>query len=277
MRKFKIRTIFKITALFLCLVMILPLAAACGEKTENPPADSNESQSLDENATSEQTEESEPETTSAPTTEPPTTTEPEPEPEPIDPSLPYYEYLDEEFKRFGFVDGDRIVADTEQALMDTFRAKGCTKTAVDLSGQDVPFQYAYKYEITAESTDFWDKAAECNFSASKKMAEGEIIAGCVYIRDAKGSNPAQAYFAIKTPTNDWGSEGNMNVNLVEAGEEWQKIYFYGEVVVDEDPASAAVFTLFLGYEPHSIEIGGLYVMRYPATSANMKATGKMPW
>ena len=57
---------------------------------------------------------------------------------------------------------------------------------------------------------------------------------------------------------------------------WQKIYFYGESMCDEDPASTAFINFFLGYEPHNIDIGGIYVMRYPGTTENMKATMKMP-
>jgi len=138
-----------------------------------------------------------------------------------------------------------------------------------------------RFEVTRLVNDnaFWEIAAELNFSSSKTLSEGDIIGGVIWVRDAGGPDPAQLYLAYKTPTNNWGSEGDMNVNHItlEPGEGWQKIYFYGENPVDEDPASTAVFCMFLGFEPHTVEIGGLYVMRFPPTSENVRAAAKIPY
>jgi hypothetical protein len=41
------------------------------------------------------------------------------------------------------------------------------------------------------------------------------------------------------------------------------------------PASTANFSIFLGYDPHNIEIGGIYIMRYPDTTENQSASGKL--
>ncbi|MCL1858908.1 MAG: hypothetical protein FWF92_06705 [Oscillospiraceae bacterium] len=276
--KFRIKTLFKFVALILCIAMILPVIIACGDKAEeadkNTEAANNAAGDGDNNAAT-------PEPTPAPAPEPTPEPETEPPTEPIDPNLPYYEYLDEEFARFGFTGGDRIMGDTEEEVnTSAFHAKDCSRTALDISGDGVPFEYAYRYEITSlpnPEDEFWQKACEANFRADKTLAESDIIAGCVYVRDGGGENPAQFYFAIKTPTNDWGSEGDMNIALMEleSGGGWQKVYFYGESSCDEDPASTALFELFLGYEPHSIDIGGIYMMRYPSTGENMKATMKL--
>ena len=263
----------KIIALFMCVAIILVMAAACGEKDENEKS-AGDNEKAEETTPAPIDETKTPATTQAPT-DPPTTEEPT---EPIDPNLPYYEYLDVEFARFGFVGGDRIVAETEQAVMDAITAKGfCSKSPVEVD-EDVPFGTIYRFTITDLAAEMWETAAELKFSGSKTLTEGDIIAGCMYVRDAGGPNPAQFYLAIKTPTNDWGSEGDMNVNHfeLEPGDGWQKIYFYGEAAVDEDPASTAIFEFFMGYDPHTIEIGGLYIMRYPDTVENMKATMKMP-
>ena len=273
--KFNKKNVFKITALLVCLSMIFYVFAACGQSDANTEADT-------PNVTAEEVAEPIAEAvTPAPTPEPttPEPTEPPTTLEPIDPNLPYYEYLDVEFSRFGFTGGERIVADTEEEVMNALRAKSCTKTEVDLSGEDVPFQHAYRYTIGNLAENFWDIAAEMNFDRNKTLSEGDIIAGCLYVRDAGGPNPAQLYFAIKTPTNDWAGEGSMNISLVELDPDsgWQKIYFQGESACDESPASTAFLALFLGYDPHTIEIGGLYMMRYPATSENFQATRNIPY
>jgi len=273
--KFKITALFKFFTVLICLALMLPLLMACGEKAEEADSsgttpDSNAAGGEDVTTIPPTDPPTEPEPTEPPPTEPPT--------EPIDPNLPYYDYLDVEFGRFGFSGGDRIVADTEDGVAEAFRAKASNKIALDVSGDGVPFTAAYRYEVPDLVENFWDAAAETNYSADKTIAEGDILAGCVYVRDGGGENPAQLYFAIKTPTNDWGSEGDMSINSVELepGEGWQKIYFTGEFSCDEDPASTAIFCMFLGYEPHTIDIGGIYMMRYPATSENIKATMKVP-
>ena len=280
----KIKTLLKLTAVFLCLALLLPFAVACGEKEDTASAGdsaANETVAGGGENNANDGNEATPEPTDPPTDPPPTDPPPTEAPtEPIDPNLPYYAYLDEEFKRFGFVNGDPILAASEEEVMNLVREKACTRTAVDVSGDGVPFNFAYRYEVTELAVNFWETAAEFNFDADKKLAEGDIIAGCVYVRDAKGPNPAQVYLAIKTPTNDWNGEGVMNHHHYlpeDLNDGWNKIYFYGESMCDEDPASTALFEFFLGYEPHTIDIGGLYIMRYPGTSENVKATAKMPY
>jgi hypothetical protein len=271
--KFKVKTFIKITALLLCVLMILPMALACGEKTDDEKADTPAADNGTAAPVDNTPEDAPVPAVEAPPTDPPPTEAPT---EPIDPNLPYYEYLAAEFARFGFTGGDSIVADTEEEAMSLLRPKACGKIELDVSGDGVPFSAAYRYEVTELVENFWDAAAELNFKTDKTLTEGDIIAGCIWVRDAKGPNPAQLYFAYKTPTNDWGSEGDMNLNLVEPGAKWEKIYFYGYAAVDENPASQAMFNLFLGYEPHTIDIGGLYMMRYPSTDANEKAAYKLP-
>ena len=179
---------------------------------------------------------------------------------------------------FGFEGGDWIVAETEQGILDILRGKDVTKNIIDVSDQDVPFESAARFEISREANDFWDISAELNFAGGKTLSEGDIIAGVMWLRDGGGSNPAQTHLAIKTPTDNWGSEGDMNVTAIglDPGEGWRKIYFCGEIAVDEDPASTAILCMFLGYEPHTIEMGGFYIMRFPPTGENMRAGMRMP-
>ena len=274
--KSKIKTFLKITALFLCVMMILPMALACGKKDEETatPAAGNAGDAAANNETV--ADDIPAPIAEEPPTDPPPTEAPT---EPIDPNLPYYEYLDAEFARFGFTGGDRIIADTEEEVMNNkFGAKGCSRMEIDLSGENVPFDYAYRYEITELAENFWDKDTATAYNENKTITEGDILAGCLYVRDAGGPNPAQFYLAIKTPTDNWSTEGQMNVYgyELEPGKGWEKIYFYGEFLNDENPASTAYFNIFLGYEPHTIDIGGIYIMRYPGTDANVKATFKMP-
>jgi len=271
---------FKIIAFILCVVMLLPFITACGkdEDKATPAADSTGDNANAENAPS--AEEAAPVVTEAPPTEPPPT---EPPTDPIDPNLPYYDYLDAEFARFGFTGGDRIVAETEEEVMSkVFYHKGCSRLELDVSGDGVPFSIGYRFEVTKVPPEadnpFWEIAYETNYDKNKTLKEGDIIAGCVWLRDGGGPNPAQVFFAIKTPTNGWSGEGEISQTLVELepGKGWQKYYFYGFSACDEDPASTAMFNFMIGFDPHSVDIGGVYVMRYPATPENEKAAYKMP-
>ena len=253
--KIKVKILLKITALILCVVMMLPLTAACGE-------DGDENEQL---------------TTGADEflTDPPAT-------KPIDPELPYYDYLDEEFARFGFTGGDRIAAETEEAVMEKLKPKGCARTLLDLSGEDVPFTFAYRYEVANMPEPagwFWQITAETYFDGGKTITEGDVLAGCMYVRDGGGPNMSRFYLAIKTPTDKWASEGAMNVHsysMADYGEGWHKIYFYGEFLNDENPASTAMFHVLLGFCLQTLDIGGIYIMRYPGTADNIEATFRMP-
>ena len=187
--KFKIKIIFKIAALFLCFIIIMPATVSCGAKeevAETGVVETNDAYAFQD------------------LTATPDKADVNNENEPIDPNLPYYDYLDKEFARFGFSGGTRIVADTEYEVMtSSFRAKNCDRFEIDLSNENVPFEYAYRYEITSLAPNFWEKACESRFRDDKTLAEGDIIAGVVYVRDGGGPNPAQLYFAIKTPSNNW--------------------------------------------------------------------------
>lgn len=265
------KTLLKLFVLILVSALLLPFLTACGEDGGKA------------GTTEEESAPTEPEvTTPAPTTPEPTTPEPTEPPttlEPIDPSLPYYEQLAIEFSRFGLIGGDMLVADDEAGFIGKIEASGATRKDVDITGEKVPFTKAINISVTEESVNFWDRQIVTKFKDTEIIKEGELFAGCFYVRDAGGPNPSQIYTAVKTPTNDYNGEGNMNVQLIELepGEGWKKIYFHGSFMVDEEKASAAGFNIFYGYPPHSFDIGGLYFVRYPATDENIAAMDNMPF
>ena len=266
---------FRIIIMFICVSMIFSMISACGKKADEP-VDTGTPVEI-EDSTEPIVEETTPEPTPEPTT--PVPTEPPTTLEPIDPNLPYYEYLDIEFARFGFTGGDQIIADNEADVLKKFSANGCKKAEIDISGDNVPFTLAYNVEVPREPENFWDINLTANFNKDKSLTAGDIIAGCMYIRDGGGENPSQFYLAIKSPTDNWATEGAMSQNLFEldAGDGWKKIYFYGEIQNDEAKASTAQFQIFLGYPIHNLQIGGVYVMRYPESKENIKAMSNLPW
>lgn len=256
-------------AMLLCFAMFLSLMFSCGTKTED---DNGAATEAGTEAPVEETTTTEAPTTTEATTPAPTTTEAPTEP--IDPSLPYYEQLEIEFSRFGFHDGDFVLAADEESTMKKFSANGCKKTELDVSGDDVPFDHAYSIDITKEATNFWDISYTASFSKDYTFTAGDIIAGVLWLRDGGGENPGKIYLAYKTATDNWGSEGAMNINLVEAEDGWKKIYFYGEAVNDEAKGNNLQFQIFLGYGIHKVDIGGIYVKRY--SEDQFKAAINMP-
>ena len=267
----KRRSLLSAISLILCVFMLAPMLFACGEGSTEATTDGGAA--TEGNVEEATTPEPTPEPTTPEPTEPPTTYEP------IDPSLPYFEQMDIEFERFGFHDGGDVLtlepAD-EKAVLDKMATNGSIKKeALDVSGDDVPFTAAYTYDITAEAANFWDINVTGQFASDLTFTAGEIIAGVVWVRNAGGENPGQCYFAIKSPTDEWATEGAMNLNIYEATDEWEKVYFYGEVINDEPVGINIQFQMFMGYGPMKLDVGGLYIKRYSADQ--FKATLNMPY
>lgn len=266
------KTLLVKLAMLLCFAMLLSLMFSCGTKKDEDNS-ATQANKETEAPVEETTATTETPTTTEPTTPAPTTTEAPTEP--IDPSLPYYEQIEIEFSRFGFHDGDFVIAEDEQSVMKKFSTNGCKKTELDMTQEDVPFDYAYSIDITKEAANFWEISYNAAFSKDLTFTAGDIIAGVLWLRDGGGENPGQIYLAYKTATDDYNSEGVMNVNLVMAEDGWKKVYFYGEAVNDESKGSNLKFEIFLGYGIHKVEIGGIYIKRF--SEDQFKAAANMPY
>jgi len=268
--------IFRAVCLLLCIASLSLLAAACGGNNGGGATTTANGTGAMTTAGSTSLAS----TTLPPTTLPPTTPFPT-----ADPSLPYFQQMDFMMAQFGFQGGTPLFDMTDETtLLGKFGKSGnVTVSDVDLTGENVPFQVAKLLTVTGTATDFWTDSYSKGFSSTDPLTAGDIYAGCVWIKDGGGGdpslNPAQAYLAVKTATDNYGSEGSFTINPMMANEDgtWKQVWFYGEVAVDETKASNATLNLFVGYGPQDVEIGGLYIMLYPANDANYTAEANMPY
>ena len=258
-------------SLLLCVVMLAPMLFACGEGSTD--ATTTEGGAATEAPVADVTTEAPtPEPTTPEPTEPPTTYEP------IDPSLPYYEQMAIEFERFGFHDGvDVLMAENEADTMTKFSNGGPVKKEVyEVSGEDVPFTVALKVDVTDTPENFWEASINRGFLADVPLEMGDIIAGVFWVKEGGGENEATFHLGIKTPTDNWASEGALNISsdTTIMGEGWRKVYFYGEVLNEEPQSSVMSWNWYLGFGLQKLEIGGFYCKKFSADQ--FKATLNMP-
>jgi hypothetical protein len=255
------------------LALILLITVSCGKSASPSSGSPDESVTEAEIDTTAIETTVTPETTAA-QTKAPETTEEVTTYEPIDPTLPYYEQCDIQFSRFGFSDGQSVCGADEAAALSKVNKSNVKTEKVDLTGVSVPFTQAIRITTPNTTTNFWDSNIGITFTKDLKIEVGDIIAGCFWIRDLSDPDPANAYIAIKTPTDNWASEGKMNINTLILTDEWQQVFFYGEVINEEPNSNKLVFQLFTGPTPNAIEFGGLYMKVYPGDQYD--ATFEMP-
>ena len=283
----KTKNILKITALFLCIVMILPMLFACGEKSDDAGSKKDDGGT----AAANNNEAATPEPTDPPTepepTEPPTEKETEPPfvLEPIDPNLPYWEQILNEMGQYGLTDGVKILpGEDEAALMKGFSTGNTKKEELDVSGDNVPFTAAYRVVTAKDSEQFWSCSYNRSFEKDIETEEEDLVVGVIWVRGERLSEtddfdmddePAY-YLAIKTSTDNWGTEGNVDPHGEQwATPEWRKIFFCGYVLNEESKSQNMQMQIFLGYGNQYIDFGGIIAYVYPGTLENELAAMKL--
>ena len=278
----------KLIALFLCAVMLLPMGISCGKKADKASAAPTDAEA---GAGTEAAE-----VVTDPPTDPPPTTTPEPttteEPLPpyqADPSLPYWEQIQGELAHYGLSGGTKIFkGDDEEALMKTFGANNSKKEVLDTSGDDrVPFSFAYTVRTSKDMVNWWEASYAANFMKDVPTQEGDLIVGVFWIKGRRtaesdqymADDPTQYYIAIKTPTDNWATEGSIEPSGIQFAnsDEWQKVFFCGYVMNEETQSSTMNFNIYIGYGIQEFEIGGIYANLYPSTPENEKAAIKLMW
>ncbi|MCL2158780.1 MAG: hypothetical protein FWH48_05160 [Oscillospiraceae bacterium] len=250
----------KLAVLFVCLALLLPQVFACGEKPEQAAS-----------ATEDAIQETDPPTTPTPTeppppTDPPTTEAPIPPYEP-NADLSYWENIEAEFEHYGLVGGTMCFAgEDEAALMKKFTANNAKREELDLSGEDVPFGAAYSVTVAKDQVNFWDSSYTAALEKDIPVQEGDLVVGVMWIRGQRLSETEafmeddfpEYYLALKTATDNWGTEGGVEPSREQFAEaEWQKVYFYGNVMNEESNSKNLQFQIFLGYGNQRVDIGGI--------------------
>ncbi|MCL2099764.1 MAG: hypothetical protein FWH24_04935 [Oscillospiraceae bacterium] len=262
--------------LFTAIVFVLILTA-CGdtpaEGSGAPAETAPEQEPITEPATPAPTD---PPTTAAPT-EPPTTTEPFV----LDESMEYWDQIKAEMAHYGLTGGIPVfIGDSDEELMKRVGATNTRRTEIDISGDGVPFSFAYSYELSREVENFWDANASVNFARDLPAEQDDLVVGCMWIRGRRtgdselymAADEPMYYLAIKTPTDNWGTEGDMTpAGERSASENWEKIFFSGRIMNEETQTSQIVFQIFMGYGFQEIDIGGLVAFKFPSSRDNERA------
>ncbi|MCL2772376.1 MAG: hypothetical protein FWD71_03415 [Oscillospiraceae bacterium] len=265
----------KLIALFLCAVMLVPMTFACGKSGDTGSTTAAGTDSAD--------------TTPAPTTIPPTTpvptttaepTTPAPT-EPIDPNLPYWQQIQIELANNGLKNGVQILPGTDEAdLMKKLGANACKKTELDLSQDNVPFTSAYRYSVTTDPTNWWEIGCSMSLQKDVPIQNGDLVVGVMWIKGVRNpgstlvddSEDPEYHLALKTPTDNWGSEGEMSPSGdVPLTDTWQQVWFSGRILNDETQSSTISFNIYLGFGFQDVDIGGLIAYYYPSTDDTEKA------
>jgi len=280
----------KLIALFIMLTMLMPLSLACGED----PAGSG---SAAGNTTA--GEPAGEETTPAPTPEPtppppptdPPTTEPPTEPFVLDESLSYFDQIYSELEwrglsggvlAFNAANADNDGKPDESGLMRRFGANNTRREEMtpEEIGDGVPFSVAYRVWTSKDMDNFWEAGYSSAFARDLETNEDDLVVGVVWIRgrrleesdDFDADEPADFYLAIKTETDNWASEGEVQPQgRQSAEEEWEKIIWTGRVVNEEAQSSRLGFNIYMGYGIQEFEIGGMVAWVFPSTPDNERA------
>ena len=272
--------LFKLTALFICAALLLPMIFACGEK----PAETAQ-------ATEDSLEAPTPAPTPAPTeppppTDPPTTEAPIP-PYEADANLSYWENIEAELAHYGLTGGTRCLAgEDEAALMKKLSANGTKKEELDVSGDNVPFSAAYRVTTAKDQVNFWDASYSCSFEKDLPVEEGDLVVGVLWVRGQRLAETEQFaeddfpeyYLAVKTATDNWATEGGVEPAREQFAEaEWQKIFFYGNVMNEESNSKNLQLQIFLGYGNQQVDFGGITAYLFPWSRDNEKAAIKLTY
>jgi len=268
----------KIIALFILIAMLTPLSLACGED----PAPAGSTGAADEPAGEETTPVPTPEPTTPAPTEPPPT-EPPTEPFVLDESLSYWDQIYSELEWHGLSGGVPVfnMDEGESEVMRRFNTANARKEELDVSGDGVPFSAAYSLTIARDQPNFWDASYTCSFARDIEMEQDDLIVGVIWVRGVRLSETeqfmedeaAQYYFAVKTPTDNWATEGQVSPGGIQlAEEEWQKVFFTARILNDEDRSHSVQMQLFLGYGNQQLDFGGIAAWVFPSTPDNERAS-----
>jgi len=167
--------------------------------------------------------------------------------------------------------------------MKKFSSNGTKKELLDVSEENVPFSIAYTVRTQKEIENFWEASYSISLWKDVPTEVDDLVVGVLWIRGRRTAesdsydmdDPPDYYLAIKTPTDNWASEGSMKPQgRRSAGAEWEKVFFCGSVINEEPVTSVMSFNIYMGYGIQEFDIGGIIAYKFPWTSDNDRAVWK---
>lgn len=196
-------------------------------------------------------------------------------------SLSYWEQIESEMSQYGLTGGIKILpGDDEAEVIKSFKSHysdSCKKEELDISGDNVPFNSAYRFTVEKDVPNFWDAGYTCCFDKDIPIKKDDLIVGVMWVRGERfpesfmyeDDEAPMYYLAFKTPTDNWSTEGIPLPGRVQyAEDEWRQVFFYGYVMNDEDNSQNIQFSIFLGWGIQQIDLGGIIAYWFPYSIDN---------
>lgn len=160
--------------------------------------------------------------------------------------------------KYGEVSGESLVADGGiKAFKVNGKAERVRLSSVKVEGQ--PFDEALRAEIVAPSPNNWDVQVQA--SVPKAVAAGDVLLATFYFRTEatrKESGEGQTEFVMELAREPWTKSVSFPIL---ASREWKKVTV-PFVAAQAYAAGESQLIFRLGYEPQTIEIGGVTVENF---------------
>ncbi|MFB6128473.1 MAG: endo-1,4-beta-xylanase, partial [Halorhabdus sp.] len=174
---------------------------------------------------------------------------------------PYYSTLVSDLKGYNLGGAGHFVnGTTESAVWDTYEIGGgnpdlVTKSALDVSDDDVPFSEAARFDVTEAPENPWGISFKSY--GQRKLAKGDVLLGVAYMRtpDDKAQVTYKASSSADAAAN-YVTKPNPPLDS-----EWKRFYF--PIEFGTDIASGEWWTeIWLGSQAQTVDIGGLAVIDF---------------
>jgi endo-1,4-beta-xylanase len=159
--------------------------------------------------------------------------------------------------KYGQVRGSELTGKGVEAFTLQGNTERALVSVVDVQGQ--PFPRALRAEVKAKSDNPWD--VQLGLRVPQAVHAGDVILATLFVRaeaTRQESGEAQTEFVMELARKPWSKSVSYPVR---AGADWKKVYV--RFKAERDYAAGDAQLLFrLGYEPQTIDIGGVTVENF---------------
>ncbi|WP_207586542.1 endo-1,4-beta-xylanase [Halomontanus rarus] len=177
----------------------------------------------------------------------------------------YYAGLVEYLEGEGLPPAEFVHGDTESDARSQYWVETSdfgTAEELDVSGDEVPFSEATRFEVTEEPDENWDvqlRTAEWASDPYRSVDAGDVMLGVAYLRAPEGEGTAQ-YVADNSQSETWNAVASDDYQ--EPPAEWQRYFFPIEFDaaadggLDESDYEWSI-QFHLGFDVQTVDVGGI--------------------
>lgn len=145
------------------------------------------------------------------------------------------------------------------------------RSIVSVSGQS--FSQAWSVQTTRSLANPWDAAFVANAAAA--VAKNDVIAGELWMRRLSGAEGV-GFSQLNFERNSGDYAKSLSVSVLEEAGVWTRLRFAFRSI-DQFPAGTAQISLWLGFGPQSIQLGGLRMTNYGVSVPLSAFTNEMSY